>query len=87
MIITKEELASQILKYMKREISLKDLVDWAEETIQEADFDGRDIDILRDIVGCLGLADVREFGLTLDDCYEYLHKLGYTVSILASKTA
>jgi hypothetical protein len=87
MFITKEELASQILKYMKREISLKDRVDWAEEAIREADFDERDIDILQDIIGRLGLADVREFGLTLDDCYEYLQKLGYTVSIMASKTA
>lgn len=87
MIITKEGLASQIIKYMKREISLKDLVDWAEEAIQEADFDERDIDILRDIVGRLGLADVREFGMTLDDCYEYLQKLGYTVSIMTSKIA
>ena len=87
MIITKEELASQILRYMKREISLKDLVDWAEEAIREADFDERDLDILRDIVGRLGLADVKEFGLTLDDCHDYLQKLGYTVSIMASKTA
>ena len=27
------------------------------------------------------LADVREFGLTWDDCYDYLHKLGYDVKV------
>jgi hypothetical protein len=27
------------------------------------------------------LADIREFGLTWDDCYDYLHKLGYDVKV------
>ncbi|MDP2278340.1 MAG: hypothetical protein Q8K51_08970 [Nitrospirota bacterium] len=27
------------------------------------------------------LAYVREFGLTWDDCYDYLHKLGYDVRV------
>ncbi len=27
------------------------------------------------------LADIREFDLTWDDCYDYLHKLGYDVKV------
>ena len=87
MVITKKEVADQILKYINREIRLDDLVDWAEEVIREADFSKRDIGILREIVGHLGLADVKEFGLAWDDCYEYLQKLGYDVRVTVSKTA
>ena len=39
-------------------------------------FDDRDLDALRDITARLGLADVREFGLTWEDCEGYLSRLG-----------
>ena len=86
MVITKKTVADHILKYVNRKISLDDLVAWAEEALQEADFEKRDVELLRDIVGRLGLADVREFGLSWDDCYEHLHKLGYDISVSVSKT-
>lgn len=87
MVITKKTVADQIIKYINRKISLDDLVDWAENAIQESDFDKHDVSLLRDIVGRLGLANVKEFGLTWDDCYEHLRKLGYDISITVSKTA
>lgn len=87
MVITKKTVADQILKYVNRKISLDDLVDWAEDAIQEGDLDKREVGLLREIVGRLGLADVKEFGLTWDDCYEYLHRLGYDINVTVSKTA
>jgi len=36
---------------------------------------------IRNILGHLGLADVREFGLSWDDCYDYLSQLGYQVKV------
>ena len=86
MVITKKTVADQILKYVNRKISVDDLVNWAEDAIQDADFDKRGVVLLRDIVGRLGLADVKEFGLTWDDCYEHLRKLGYDISVTVSKT-
>jgi len=87
MTVNKKVVADQILRYINRKISLDELVDWAEEAIREADFDARETGILRDIVGHLGLADVKEFGLTWDDCYEYLHRMGYDISVRISKSA
>lgn len=87
MVITKKTVADQTLKYVNRKINLSDLVDWAEDAIQEGDFDKRDSGLLRDIVGRLGLANVKEFGLTWDDCYECLHRLGYDINVTVSKTA
>ena len=44
--------------------------------LMDEGFDDRDLDALRDITARLGLADVREFGLTWEDCEGYLSRLG-----------
>ena len=81
MILTKSLLIDMLMKYINREIDLSSLVSWAEDMMREADFEDRNFDIIRKIVSRIGLADVREFGLTWDDCYDYLHELGYNVKI------
>jgi len=40
---------------------------------------------LRDIIGRLGLADVERFGLTWEDCENYLARLGYRVRVEVSE--
>ena len=84
MIITKKTLSNMLIKYINRSIDLAELVDWAEEMIKESDFDDENFELLRDITVQIGLADVREFGLSWDDCYNYLHKLGYDVKVKVS---
>ena len=81
MLITKKMLVEMLLKYINRTIDLLNLIDWAEEMIREADFEEGRFELLRDILASIGLADVREFGLTWDDCYDYLHRLGYDVKV------
>ncbi len=81
MLLTKKTLADMLIKYINREINLPALVNWAEDMIKEADFESRSFELIRDILARIGLADVREFGLTWDDCYDYLHKLGYDVKV------
>lgn len=85
MSVTREILAEKIIKYLNREINLSELIDWSEKMICEADFEDGNVELIRGILGHIGLSDVKEFGLTWDDCYEYLHKLGYDISIHASK--
>jgi hypothetical protein len=81
MIITKENVKEKILQYLNRTITIDELVDWAEKTIQEGEYDNKDFDKLRDIIGRIGLADVKEFGLTWDDCYNFLSSLGYHIEL------
>ena len=81
MPITRKNVAEMILKYINRELSLSNLVDWAEDTMMESDFEDQYFDIIRNIVSRIGLADVEEFGLSWDDCYDYLHGLGYSVKV------
>jgi len=76
-MITKQAVADKIGAYLHHEISLAELVNWAEDAIMEGEFEERDIDTLRTVVARLGLADVRAFGLEWSDCEELLQQLGF----------
>jgi ABC-type enterochelin transport system ATPase subunit len=87
MIITKQILAVKLLSYLQHKITLSDLVNWAEEAFMEGNIQDEDPEIIRDILGRLGLADVKEFGLFWDDCNSYMKKLGYELKIDAGLVA
>lgn len=87
MTVTRKMLANKLIKYINRETDLSSLISWAEEMTKEADFEDKHFELLRDMLARIGLADVREFGLTWDDCYDYLHKLGYDVKVEVSETS
>jgi hypothetical protein len=77
MVITKTAVADQIAAYLHHEISLGHLVDWSENVLMEGSFDQSDSSTLAEVVARLGLADVRAFGLTWEDCESLLGKLGF----------
>jgi hypothetical protein len=82
--ITRQIVADKITDYLHGKLSQAELVDWAERAMMDADFDEKDIDLLSDIVGRLGLADVAEFGLRWQDCEEFLRRLGYRAEVIVS---
>ena len=82
-MVTRVTVQEKLLAYLNRQITLAELVEWAENAMMEGEFDEQDTDRLTDIVARLGLADVREFGLSWDDCYEYLGRLGYRIEVTA----
>ena len=81
MTVTRESLADMLMRYIKRDITLQALVSWAEDMVNEGDFEDDAFDIIKDILLRLGFADVREFGLTWDECHDHLRRLGYDVRI------
>src|SRR5439155_10190672 len=83
-MITRQIVADKIADYLYGKVSQADLVDWAERAMMDADFDEADTDLLTDIVGRLGLADVAEFGLRWQDCEEFLRRLGYRAKVIVS---
>lgn len=80
-MITRDKLAAQLRDYLQHRLTRAALVDWAERAMIEENFDDRDLDTIRDITSRLGLADVREFGLTWEDCEGYLSRLGYQAKV------
>lgn len=83
MVITKQAVADKLINYLDSQISLMELVDWAEDAIQEGDFrDQGEEHTLRDVVARLGVADVKAFGLEWEDHKDLLNKLGYQARIV-----
>ena len=80
-MITREVVASRLREYLQHRLTRAALVDWAERAMMDDDFDDEDVDTIRDITSRLGLADVREFGLTWEDCDGFLSRLGYQAKV------
>lgn len=87
MKITRRVVADQLIRYLHHEMTLDKLVDWAESAMMDSDFEDRDFGLLREIVSHIGLADVREFGMTWEDCESFLSRLGYRIDVTVSEAA
>ena len=57
------------------------LLAWAESAMMEGEFDPAHLPTIRDVVARIGVADVRAFGLTWEDCVQLLAKLGYSAQV------
>ena len=77
MTITKQTVANQIAAYLHHEITLAELVAWAESSLMDGELAERDAKTLSTVIARLGVADVRAFGLAWEDCEELLHTLGF----------
>jgi hypothetical protein len=84
-LITRETVAEKLAAYLRHELTLANLVTWAESALMDGEFDPTHLSTIRDVVARLGVADVRAFGLTWEDCEQLLAQLGYSaqVSIIA----
>jgi hypothetical protein len=81
MMITKQVVADKIAAYLHHGITVEQLVDWAENAIMDGEFAEADAATLAAVVGRLGVADVRAFGLTWEDCEQLLRRLGFSTRI------
>ena len=81
MIITKQIAAGKIAAYLHHDITEVQLVDWAENAILDGEVDDDSPSALAAVVARLGVADVRAFGLTWDDCEQLLAQLGYAARV------
>ena len=77
MTITKKTVADRIAAYLHHEITLAQLVDWSEHALMDGEFAENDAGQISVVIARLGVADVRAFGLTWEDCEDLLHKLGF----------
>jgi cobyrinic acid a,c-diamide synthase len=78
MRVTRQIVADQLAAYLREQISLDQLVDWAENQVMEGEFESATV---RDAAARLGLADVRAFGLTWEDCQRLLRDLGFAAHV------
>ncbi len=83
-VVTRQVVRDHIVAYLNRKLTLDQLVDWAEEVLNEGTLDPQDAELVRDIIARLGVADVKAFGLSWDDFYNFLSRLGYKVQVMAA---
>lgn len=81
MTITKQTVAEKLAAYLRHKMTLAQLVDWAEQALMEGEFAEADLDAVREVLARLGVADVRAFGLTWEDCEQLLQRLGYRARV------
>lgn len=81
MKVTRQSVAEKLSAYLRHEISLEGLVNWAERVMENGEIDSQDFEITRDALARLGVADVRAFGLTWEECEQLLLRLGYHARI------
>ncbi|MGA2747725.1 MAG: hypothetical protein ABSG59_03035 [Verrucomicrobiota bacterium] len=81
MLITKQAVADKLAAFLHHQITLEQLVDWAENAIMEGEFAEADMAALRAVVSRLGVADLRAFGLSWEDCEQLLRELGYAARV------
>lgn len=84
---TRKEIADKLLAYLKHEITLEKLTDWAEQELKNAHYDDDKIHTIRNILAQLGLADVKSFGLEWKDCEIIMEKLGLKLEVNALEIA
>ena len=81
MKVTRETVAQHLGDYLRGTLSIGDLVDWAESAMGEGEFDEGQAALLSDVVARIGVADVRAFGLTWEDCRDMLRSLGLSAKV------
>lgn len=81
MTITKQTVADKIAAYLRHDLTLDQLVDWAERAMMDGEFEERDATALATVIARLGVADVRAFGLSWEDCEQLLQKVGYAARV------
>ncbi len=77
MIITKQVVSEKLIAYLNNQITIAQLVDWAENTfIDDELVPDEDIDLLNDILMYLAGADTAYFPLTWDVLSDFFQQLG-----------
>jgi hypothetical protein len=72
-----------INRYLNQQLSLAELVEWAETTLVEPDIpDDEDADAIMDVLAYLGAADTRGFPLTWGLLTDFIERLGGTVHVM-----
>jgi len=82
-IITRQVVSDKILDFLNHDITLAEIVDWAERTFIDCELlPEDDIDLLHDILMYLAGADTGLFPLTVEVCFQFLERLGVEIAII-----
>jgi len=82
-MITRKDISEKFDSYLQHRLTLNELVNWCKDALLHNNFEDDHTHKIRNILAQIGSADVKSFGLNWEDFEEIMHKLGYTLQILA----
>ncbi|MEO8855223.1 MAG: hypothetical protein ABI359_15680 [Ginsengibacter sp.] len=82
-MITNKDISEKLVSYLQHQVTLKELVYWCEDALLHNNFEDDPSHKIRNILAKIGSSDVKNFGLTWEDFEEIMHKLGYSLQVLA----
>ncbi len=82
-MITRQTILEKLNTYLNHQITLAELVNWAENILIEPQIpEEEDADSLMDVLAYLGSADSRGFPLTWEVLCDFLQRLGGYVRVI-----
>jgi hypoxanthine phosphoribosyltransferase len=86
-VLARNAIVRHLSGYLNRDISLVQLVAWARDTLVENELSKEDESVLYDLVVRAGEPDSASFGLTIEDCAEFLERLGHELRVSTGPAA
>jgi hypoxanthine phosphoribosyltransferase len=86
-VLMRGAIIQQMNKYLAREVSIDELITWAQDTLAAGDLSPDDEALLRDLVARAGEPDSATFGLTIEEWSRLLHRLGQELRVSTSPLA
>lgn len=80
-MITRQTVGEKLEAYLNGDISLAQLVDWAETAMIDDELEEEYDKMIFDMLARIGAADMEQFRLSWDDITGMLEKLGYRVNV------
>lgn len=80
---TRRQILKHLTAYLNHDITLAELISWAESVLIEPDLpDAEDADLIMDVLTYLAAADSRGFPLTWDVLTDFVARLGGHVRVV-----
>lgn len=84
---TKETISQQLTSYLNHQLTLAELVGWAEHVILDGNIQDADPKKVMRVLGRIAASDAEGFGLLWEDCDDMLRELGYRAHVNVTKAA
>jgi hypoxanthine phosphoribosyltransferase len=86
-VLTRGAILRQLSAYLNHETALSKLIAWAQDTLARGDLSPDDERLLRDLVARAGVPGSDTFGLSMEDCRDFLNRLGHELWVRTSPLA
>ena len=86
-MITRDIVAAKINDFLTHKIKKQELVDWAENALNNAEYEEKYFEQINSAISKIGLADIKNFDLVWEDYEAILSSLGFNIQVEISRVS